>query len=457
MTGTFNVVTDAVTSSKQDAPLRAFTLGIGNSTSTDMCEGIARLGNGICLMAAASESIVGKTAKLLRASRTYPLTNITIDWGADLTASDDVTAQTDVFRQAPQRVPCVYAGNRSIVFALIKHAGFVVPDRVVLKAQQNGQGEVYSFEVPVEQLHITDAKETRLIHTLAARRIILELGDREKSEQDLATGVKETITHLGEQYQLASRYTSFVAVENRKPVQEDNAQESTGADDDFVIVEDQAWLTDKRPEMEQGIMVSCYMAPGSPLALGMPLPPDQPVLSSPPVTPNSFKAMKRKRGIKPRALAGSAASKLATPVLSQSPSLAAPGATASYGHVPALVAGSNSSVLLPPSGYSTDSYKLPGVDGDVVGLVRLQSFNGSFTVSPELEAIIGKNALAEGSKIGVDQTIWATMLAVAYLQKYLAHQTELLEGLIDKAQDFVSGTPGVNFAELLENAKLLIK
>ena len=408
-------------------------------------------------MAAESESIVGKTAKLLRASRTYPLNNVTVDWGADFTASDDVTAQTDVFRQAPQRIPCVYANNRFTTFALIKHADFVVPDRVVLKAQQNGQGEVYSFEVPVEQLHITDAKETCLIHTLAARRIILELDDRDKSEQDLKTGVKETIIHLGEQYQLASRYTSFVAVENRKSVQEDNAQDFDGTDDDFVIVEDQAWLTGKRPEMGQDIMVSCCMTAAPQLVgLAMSPPPPNETARPPPsaARPHSFKAVKRKRGRKPRDLAGSAA---ATPVLSQSPSLAAPGATASYGHVPALVAGSNSSVLPPPSGYSTASYKLPGVDGDVVGLVRLQSFNGSFTVSPELEAILGKNALAEGSKIGVDQTIWATMLAVAYLQKYLAHQTELLEGLIDKAQDFVSGTPGVNFARLLENAKLLIK
>lgn len=230
-----------------DAPLRVFTLGIGDTTSTAMCEGIARLGNGVCLMAAESESIVAKTSKLLRASRSYTLKNVGVEWGVNFPVSSDVTIQTSLFRQIPDPVESIYAGNRFRVFALIKHSDFVVPDRVIVRAQQNGQGEVFTFEIPVERLPDTgNANQAHLIHTLTARRIIQELEDKNKAggEEDN----KKAIVHLGEQYQLASRYTSFIAVEKRKttkPIEDARPGTSSAEDEDedegFVILQDQDW------------------------------------------------------------------------------------------------------------------------------------------------------------------------------------------------------------------------
>ncbi len=113
-----------------------------------------------------------------------------------------------------------------------------------------------------------------------------------------------------------------------------------------------------------------------------------------------------------------------------------------------------SSSYIPPA-----PVDLPGIDGQVVSLVRLQSFDGSFTVLPALEAILGKDILAEGSKNGVDPTIWAMVLAVVYMQKHLASQPDLLEGLVEKAKEFVTSSEltGINFDEILEMAKRFIK
>lgn len=63
------------------APLRVFTLGIGETVSSAMCEGIARAGNGVCLLASSTETMVGKCARLLRAGRNGILEDVTLDWG----------------------------------------------------------------------------------------------------------------------------------------------------------------------------------------------------------------------------------------------------------------------------------------------------------------------------------------------------------------------------------------
>lgn len=176
-----------------------------------MCEGMARVGNGVCLMAATAESIIAKSAKLLRASRTHLLTNTTITWGTDFVASNDVTSQTAFMRQAPSTVPSLYSGNRFVAFAVLKHPGFVVPKSLTVKAcNQDGGGEVI-LTVPVENLAHGEG-EHGLIHILAARQIIQDMDDTDRKVNSPAT--KSAIIHLGEQYQLASRYTSFVAVDD---------------------------------------------------------------------------------------------------------------------------------------------------------------------------------------------------------------------------------------------------
>jgi hypothetical protein len=47
-----------------------------------MCEGIARVGNGTCMMVGEEETtFTGKIARLLKAARTPLISNISVDWG----------------------------------------------------------------------------------------------------------------------------------------------------------------------------------------------------------------------------------------------------------------------------------------------------------------------------------------------------------------------------------------
>lgn len=86
--------------------------------------------------------------------------------------------------------------------------------------------------------------------------------------------------------------------------------------------------------------------------------------------------------------------------------------------------------------------------------MRLQLFDGSFALTDEFKRILGEPACEEGRKWGVDDMIWTTILAIAYFQKHLAGERDLLEGLVEKAMDFVtSGLAETDFEALLEVAR----
>ncbi|KAJ6542707.1 von Willebrand factor type A domain-containing protein [Mycena capillaripes] len=83
--GVFTEVKGAVASAPEQAYLRVFVLGIGNSASTAMCQGIARVGNGTCMMVGEKEtSFTGKIARMLKAARAPLISDISVDWGVPI-------------------------------------------------------------------------------------------------------------------------------------------------------------------------------------------------------------------------------------------------------------------------------------------------------------------------------------------------------------------------------------
>ncbi|THG94546.1 hypothetical protein EW026_g6947 [Hermanssonia centrifuga] len=73
-----------------------------------------------------------------------------------------------------------------------------------------------------------------------------------------------------------------------------------------------------------------------------------------------------------------------------------------------------------------------------------------------LAQIVGNKALDGGLELHVDAVLWATVLAMVYLQKYMSKQPELLEGLLEKAIEFVKRQPGADLADLFAKAQALI-
>ncbi len=447
-------MTQAVANAKKGADLRVFTLGIGETTSTAICEGIARAGNGVCLMAATSETIIGKCSKLVKASGAEILKNVSVDWGIPkqlVVPKDNVDAQNAPFRQGPSKLSSLYAGNRFVVFAIAKHERFEMPREVVICAHRTS-GEKLRFAIAVEEVpSTTDRGEPHwpLIHTLAARRIITALEDGRQGF--IPSHTRVAIVHLGEQYQLVSQHTSFVAVEER------SHQPLLSPGDEHVVFPHQAY---RKPQVRTGEAPSFGMShwPALRQTRG-PIPTRAVRERELELERERERAREREKvyAVLPPATFQGMDITIQHPAHETLPKKRR--TTADYtvqphGAAESPVVHISSSVTATTPNVALGTPR--SAEDQVVQLVRLQSFDGAFPASTMLAQIIGNKALDEGRELGVDAVLWATVLAVAYLQKYMAKQPELLEGLLEKATEFVQQQPGVDLADLLAKAQVLI-
>lgn len=487
---TISEVTKAVACSTKEAPLRVFTLGIGETTSSAMCEGIARAGNGICLMAATSENILGKCTKLVRASRTFILKNITVDWGIPPAGEQS----GPLVLQAPHKIEAIYPGHRLLVSAMIKDSGFFLPQDVVLRGQRDGEGEPIEIRVKVDTVDPEKDDDTiPLVNTLAAHRMIAELEDPRNDLFNDEEQKKATIIRIGEQYQLASRYTSFVAVGellssySKEPATESTAGESfsrlavnffgdasTSTDDvsterrqDGKEGQDDDWdIGRPDPTPAPPPRHRNYLGHARLLIVDSPF---QESSESPPTTGTLYSCLSRYTTVDnaplpiPRDRERQGPQDLINPS-SCGPVLQAPTSSSVSGHGARI----QSAMLQPKTvGFANDKSSevakpTPNspLETPVVRMVRLQAFDGSFSPSDELVQIIGKeDIITIGRAKGVDDSVWATIVAIVYLKKHLSDQRELLDGLVEKAMEFIERSllpEGVDVEALTELARTFV-
>lgn len=184
---------------------RVFTFGIGAGASLHLVKGIARAGGGEAELIAPGERVEPKVLRQLSRALAPAMGDVRVDWGGAKA------------RQAPHDIPPVFDGGRLVVYGFLE--GDAACD-VVLRAKGPG-GDV---AVPL-RLETAGAPAGTLLATLAARTLIRDLEEgtsplhtRRGSLQGRATRdtVKEEIVRLGVTYGLASRETSYVAVEERE-------------------------------------------------------------------------------------------------------------------------------------------------------------------------------------------------------------------------------------------------
>ena len=487
---TTTTVANAVSASTADAPLRVFTLGIGDTVSTAMCEGIARAGNGLCLLAVSSESIVGKCARLLRAGRSSILKDVSIDWGVpsentangtarfvDISSSSTVQiSPAPAVQQTPHHIHNIDPGMRFIVFMITTHK--TVPTQITVRGRLDGTTEQFTHSVPVEYVN-SFRKETStipLVHTLAARRLIVDFEDdrvplptanAHASIEDIR---KAVIVRLGEEYQLASKYTSFVAVEEATQSVPDrgirslrgrslrlrprpiNPNEESGQGSFLEnIIGGALTLLTYAMSYFQGTISrgrSSWRVPGA-------FPGSRSASLSPPGSRDqnngSFSTLSSLDGSR------SAWSTSRTPSPSPSPSV-----DAEHERSPSPVLEDlhqAPEAIQRQHGFEQGS-TIPSNDAggpvspQIFNLVQLQSFDGSFPLNNSLGQIVGHDAMGKAAEFQVDDKIWATALAVAFLRKHLSKQPDLLEGLLDKAMEFARND--ANFDSLVVRAKALV-
>lgn len=251
------------------APIRFFSLGIGNTASHSLIQGIARAGKGFAQAVTTGEELNKKVVRMLKGALTPHIDDYTMEVEYDNDTSDehddfemmentDVGAvieekvpsqqqpislfdenfkETDITKielslpeipsppvlQAPYKISGLYPFSRTTVYLLLSSERTGDPKSLTFKGTSKAGPLV--LQIPIE-----DAGEGTTIHQIAARKITLDLEEGrgwifhakdnqgqkfvQKYPSKAENLVKREAVRLGTKYQIANRWCSFVAIES---------------------------------------------------------------------------------------------------------------------------------------------------------------------------------------------------------------------------------------------------
>ncbi|KAG6836898.1 hypothetical protein H0H93_001485 [Arthromyces matolae] len=269
-----SIIQQAITSKSTDINfMRVFTLGLGDGVSTETCDGIARAGGGMATyIATAEQSFLGKCVRLVYGARTRPITNIKISWEDEALIPKDSPPQGQTEAKAsnnpqkgpPQRIPTQTKKNNSgpaapssareandsdekyssstPIGALIRakqapvQLSFLngtrlsvfalVPRKIAQTTALNVEFTIpsrpgnnrYCLD-PVDLQELSHSKGKTFLHTIVAKAVITDLEHKhDVAVAQEASELQSDIAHYGKKYGLTSRFTSFLAVDDGRPV-----------------------------------------------------------------------------------------------------------------------------------------------------------------------------------------------------------------------------------------------
>jgi len=186
---------------------RLFSLGVGGSVNRYLLEGMARTGRGAVTYMGPGEK-PDKVVNRFYERIAHPvLTDIELDWGS-MAVSEVLPGKIpDLFHGQPVVVYGRYSGNPS--------------GTIKLKGSHSGE----ELNLPVK-VNFADATDSEGLASMWARTKVDDLEGypfvrRDKPESREAS--KKAVTELALEYSIMTKYTSFVAVDERKVKQADGS------------------------------------------------------------------------------------------------------------------------------------------------------------------------------------------------------------------------------------------
>ncbi|CAG8629851.1 15003_t:CDS:2, partial [Acaulospora morrowiae] len=219
--------------------LRLFSIGIGNSVSHNLVESVARAGKGYAQYVTISERMDKKIIGMLKNAIKPPVKDYKIIWAGNESEYDDLDQKAETkqtisivdknpspppqdpivtdakTKQAPFVIPPIYSGVRFVVYCIL--AKGVSPNKEIMLTAQSPDGPM-KLNIPLDPVMLQGSK----IHTLAARKLIQDLEDgtsfihkhpKNKGKSISVSVVEEQVVYLGITFNLASKSTSFLAID----------------------------------------------------------------------------------------------------------------------------------------------------------------------------------------------------------------------------------------------------
>lgn len=448
-----------------------------------MCERLAREGGGKCLFAVQAEDITGKCAMLLNAGRTREIESVTVDWHGlgsppavnfsplnhhhPLPPSVVQLEPPPSMQQGPPTIKSIFPGMRLNVFAITTFSS--IPNEVRLLAKLKDSEEVLEDVVLVTAVKPfkDEWSSIPLLHTLAARQLVEDLAENRAplpkpiapaSDEDIK---KAAIVRLGLDYQLVSQHTSFFAEESGHETARRlrrstswqrsrrlHARASTTGDPAGDPVGKGAPGTDV--STVQTVLDSLSQAVSAVFSFFFPDPPPTTQRRQKPL-PGTYYSAAQSRSGSPSIQSERSYrhDNSSTDTFSTLSSLEGSYTSSrwSYSRPSSPVPPPEDPIQRAPSPvFDAPPWRTqhleppriaPPVPKEAHTIISLQEFDGSFTPSPQLGAIVGIDTLAKATELQVDGNIWATAVVVAYLKHHLGAQPDLLDALMNKALEYI--------------------
>ncbi|RIB10468.1 von Willebrand factor type A domain-containing protein [Gigaspora rosea] len=228
---------------KKKDDLRLFSIGIGDSVSHHLVESVSRAGKGYAQFVTNNERMDKKILGMLKNAIKPPIKDYNITWTNQILEdtlpvetnpvakpiisffSDNTTPPPNTqtifmdmkIQQAPFLIPPIYPGARFIVYCILKKG--VEPCKEIILSAISQDGPM-KLSIQLDPVALQGSK----IHTLAARKLIQDLEEgtsfihkhpRNKGKNMSDSLIREQIVKLGVTYNLASKHTSFIAIDER--------------------------------------------------------------------------------------------------------------------------------------------------------------------------------------------------------------------------------------------------
>eukprot|EP01124_Arcella_intermedia_P027044 TRINITY_DN5211_c0_g1_i2.p1 TRINITY_DN5211_c0_g1~~TRINITY_DN5211_c0_g1_i2.p1 ORF type:complete len:873 (+),score=253.22 TRINITY_DN5211_c0_g1_i2:41-2659(+) len=174
---------------------RIFTFGIGADASKALVGGIAKFGRGMDEYVVTGERIETKVMKQLKRALMPILKDIRVDWNGLVDPK---------YSTIPIYYPPVFDGERVLIYAFLTQEQNIDKKVVNISGTTGEQLHQWSISIDLKKEHTKGS----LIHRLTAKSYTKAL--------ELAKENRQSVVQLGVQWGLVTKYTSYVAIDERE-------------------------------------------------------------------------------------------------------------------------------------------------------------------------------------------------------------------------------------------------